>query len=66
MIMKDGALELFDTQNNLVLKSSFSMNRIFKTIISLTDVKCLKIVVDHKNSWLWHLRFGHLNFRSFK
>lgn len=64
MFMKDGAFELFDTQNNLVLKSPSSKNRTFKTMISSTEVQCLKTVVDHKNSWLWHLRFEHVNFRS--
>lgn len=41
-----------------------SKNMTFKTIINSTGIQCLKTVVDHKNSWLWHLRFGHLNFRS--
>ncbi|XP_050876675.1 uncharacterized protein LOC127080399 [Lathyrus oleraceus] len=64
VVMKDGALEIFNIQNNLVLKSPLSKNRKFKTIISSTEVQCLKIVVDRKNSWVWNLRFGHLNFRS--
>lgn len=64
VIIQDGALELVDTQNNLVLKSIFSKNRIFQTMISSTKVQCLKSIVDHKHSWMWHLRFGHLNFRS--
>ena len=64
VVMKDGALELFDIQNILVLKSPLSKNRIFKTMISSIEVQCLKTVVGHKNRWLWHLRFGHLNFRS--
>lgn len=63
VVMKNGALELFDIQNNLVLKYPMSENITFKTMIGLIDVQCLKIVVDHKTSWLWHLRFGHLNFR---
>jgi hypothetical protein len=41
-----------------------SKNRTFKTMINSTEVQCLKNVVDHKNSWLWHLIFDHLNFRS--
>ena len=62
--MNDGALKLFDTKNNLVLKSPLSKNETFKTMISLTEVQCLKTVVDHKDSWLWNLRFRHLNFQS--
>ena len=38
VVMKYGALELFDTQNNLVLESPMSKNRTFKTMISLTEV----------------------------
>ena len=55
IVMKDGALKLFDTKNNLVLKSPLSKNRTFKTMISSTEVQCLKTIVDHKDSWLWHL-----------
>ncbi|KAI5447088.1 hypothetical protein KIW84_014802 [Lathyrus oleraceus] len=33
-------------------------------MISLTEVQCLKFVVDYKHNCLWRLRFGHLNFRS--
>ncbi|XP_058726405.1 uncharacterized protein LOC131597746 [Vicia villosa] len=62
VVMKDGVLKLFNTQNNLVLKSLLSKNWMFKTMISSTEVQCLKIVVDHKDSWLWNLWFGHLNF----
>ena len=62
--MKERVLKLFDTKNNLVLKSPLSKNSSFKTMIISTEVKCLKTVVDHKDSWLWHLRFRHLNFRS--
>lgn len=50
VIMKNGSLKLFDTRNNLVLKSPFSKNKTFKTIISSTDVQFLKTVVDYKNS----------------
>ena len=64
VIMKDGVLEFFDTPNNLVLKSPLSKNMKFKTMINLTEVQCLKIVVDHKNNWLWNLRFGHVKFQS--
>lgn len=52
VVMKDGALELFDIQNNLVMKSPLSKNRIFRFMISLNEVQCLKTVVDHRNSWL--------------
>ena len=36
IFMKDGVLRLFDTKNNLVLKSPLSKNRTFKTMINST------------------------------
>ena len=62
--MKNEVLELFDANNKLVLISPLSKNRTFKTLISSTEVQCLQTVVENKKSWLRHLRFGHLNFRS--
>ena len=44
VVMKGGVLRLFDTKNNLVLKSPLSKNRTFKTMINSTKVQCLKTV----------------------
>src|SRR4051812_4847155 len=57
VVIKDEALELFDTQNNLGLKYLLSNNRTFKNMINLTKVQCQKTVVDHRSSWVWHLLF---------
>jgi len=64
VIMKNEILELFDASNKLVLRSPFSKNRTCETLISSKEVQCLQTMVEYKQSWLWHLRFGHLNFRS--
>jgi len=65
VIMKHETLELFDANNKLVLRSPLSKNRTFKTLISSTEVQCIqRRVVENKQSWLWHLRFGHLNIKS--
>ncbi|GAU42259.1 hypothetical protein TSUD_327370 [Trifolium subterraneum] len=39
-------------------------NGTFKTMINTTTVECMKAVTDEMQSWIWHLRFGHLNFRN--
>lgn len=65
VIMKYGVLELVDTQKNLVLKSPLLKNKTSKAMISSTGVQYVKIVDNHQHSWLWHLRFRNLNFRSF-
>lgn len=64
VVMKNGALELLDIKNNLILKSPLSKNRTFKIKTCSTEIQCLKTVIDNKDSWLWHLRFVYLNFRS--
>lgn len=64
LIRNNEAFEMFDCNDILVLKSPFSKNKTFKTMTSSSKVQCLQAVVEHKQSWLGHLRFGHLNFRS--
>ena len=62
--MKDGMLELLDPNLKLVLRSSFSRNRTFQANIKAAEVQCLMVTKINQLSWLWHLRFGHLNFKS--
>ena len=35
----------------------------FPVDIHMGDFKCLNAIMNNE-SWLWHLRFGHLNFQS--
>jgi len=35
----------------------------FPVDLHMGDFKCLNAIVSNE-SWLWHLRFGHLNFQS--
>ncbi|MCF8701902.1 DDE-type integrase/transposase/recombinase, partial [Corynebacterium sp. MC-10] len=59
--MKDHSLSIRDNKNNLITKVPMSKNRMFLLNIQNDVAKCLKAC--YKNvSWLWHLRFGHLNF----
>jgi hypothetical protein len=47
----------------LVLRTPLATNRTFKTVINTTEVECMKAVSEDNQNWLWHLRFGHLNFK---
>jgi len=59
--MKDSSLSIRDGRNNLITKVPMSRNRMFLLNIQNDVAKCLKACyVDA--SWLWYLRFGHLNF----
>ncbi|CAJ2646460.1 unnamed protein product [Trifolium pratense] len=61
--IKNEYFELYDPANMLVLRSPLAKNRTFKTVINNAIVECMKAVSEDKQNWLWHLRFGHLNFK---
>ncbi|KAJ4716957.1 Retrovirus-related Pol polyprotein from transposon TNT 1-94 [Melia azedarach] len=59
--MKDYSLFIRDDKGNLITKVKMSKNRMFSLNIQNDVAKCLKACYKDA-SWLWHLRFGHLNF----
>ena len=64
VIMKDNTLKLFDKHQRLVLKTPLAKNRTFRTNMKAVEMNCLSAIVKGEDSWLWHYRFGHLNFRG--
>ncbi|XP_019438837.1 PREDICTED: uncharacterized protein LOC109344530 [Lupinus angustifolius] len=64
VLMKDGLLELSDQENKPILRSKLTKNRTFQVNIQATEVQCLASIESGDESWLWHSRFGHLNFKS--
>lgn len=63
MNLEKGNLKLIDNKGRLVLIAPLSKNRTFKINIQACQYKCLAAAVNDE-SWLWHLRYGHLNWRS--
>ena len=61
--MKNNCLYLRDNHERLVAKVSMTKNRMFPLNVCNDVPKCLKTCYEDP-SWLWHLRFGHLNFGS--
>ena len=59
--MKNHNLSIRDGLGNLVAKVPMTRNRMFLLNIQSDVARCLKACVKD-SSWLWHLRFGHLNF----
>ena len=61
--LKDNNLSIRDSGSNLIAKMPMSRNRVFMLNIQKDLEKCLEAC--HKDTtWLWHLRFGHLNKRK--
>nr|XP_048330851.1 uncharacterized protein LOC125422756 [Ziziphus jujuba var. spinosa] len=59
--LRDNHLCIKDNASNLIAKVPMSSNRMFIFNIQNDAAKCLKVCYKDR-SWLWHLRFGHLNF----
>ncbi|GMQ07023.1 hypothetical protein CsSME_00051392 [Camellia sinensis var. sinensis] len=63
--MKDCHLTIKDNHGNLIAQARMSKNRMFALNTQHDVLKCLSAIIKDKD-WLWHLRFGHLNFGSLK
>ena len=61
--MNNYNLSIKDDKNRLITKVPMTKNRMFVINIQNDVANCLKACYKHA-SWLWHLRFGHLNFGS--
>ncbi|CAJ2633694.1 unnamed protein product [Trifolium pratense] len=59
--LKNNNLSIRDHSNKFIAKVPMSRNRMFVLNIQNDVAQCLKMCYKEE-SWLWHLRFGHLNF----
>ena len=61
--LENKMFRVFDRNHKLILKSPLSKNRTFKIEIDVIEHKCFATTINSEE-WLWHYRFGHLNFRN--
>ncbi|GAU42845.1 hypothetical protein TSUD_387380 [Trifolium subterraneum] len=64
--MKNNSLSLFDTNHKLILKTPLTKNRTFQINMSTAKLMCLSAIETEDRNWIWHARFGHLNFKSLR
>jgi len=58
-------LTITDARGKLVTRVQMTKNRMFPLAIHHDTPRCLTAIINDKD-WLWHLRYGHLNFESLK
>ncbi|XP_076901931.1 uncharacterized protein LOC143556522 [Bidens hawaiensis] len=61
--MKNKFLRVYNEFGKLLMKVERSKNRLYKIGLNTTRPICLKAKIDDE-SWLWHARIGHVNFRD--
>lgn len=64
MTMQNNYIEVFDCKQRKVFQAPLAKNRTFKVNLNVAEIQCLCTTVTTDDRWLWHYRFGHLNFRS--
>ena len=63
MTMVGGKLTIFDRNGRLDPEVQRSEGRLYLLKINVVD-QCLVTTEDSSENWLWHSRFGHINFHS--
>lgn len=64
MNLKDNFIDVFDAKGRKVLKAPLCKNRTFQVNLNATEVECFSSTSAIGENWLWHQRYGHLNFKS--
>lgn len=64
-ILEDGTLYIYDQERHLLAKVRRSSNRLYVLNLQPAQPVCLMSVHKEKE-WLWHARFGRMNFRALR
>ena len=65
MTMAQGKLTILDCEDRLFAQVQRFEGRLYLLKLNVVD-QCLITTEDNSDNWLWHLRYGHLNFHSLK
>nr|GEV23731.1 ribonuclease H-like domain, reverse transcriptase, RNA-dependent DNA polymerase [Tanacetum cinerariifolium] len=60
-VMEDDELQLYDMDNKIFMKVTRQKNRLYKASLRIGTPVCLLANLKD-DTWLWHVRLGHLNF----
>ena len=65
MTMAGDKLTIFDCNGRLIGEIQRSEGQLYLLKLNVVD-QCLITTEDNSENWLWHSRFGHINFHSLK
>ena len=64
IILRNDACEISDSSKGIIAIVKMSQNRLFP--LKIENVHSCSLAEVKKPSWLWHFRYGHLNFSGLK
>jgi hypothetical protein len=64
-VIEDGYCEVFDAERLLLARAPRVKNRLYLLKMQLAAPVCL-MARSNDEAWLWHGRYGHLNFRALR
>jgi len=62
--MEENQIQVFDNKQKRLFKAPLSKNSTFKINLNAAAIQCFSTVNVVEKNWLWHDRYGHLNFKS--
>ena len=65
VVIEDGYCDVFDVERHLLARAPRVKNRLYLLKTKLAAPVCLVAKTDDV-AWLWHGRYGHLNFRAIR
>jgi hypothetical protein len=65
VLIKSGIMWVCDESQRLLAKVQCSTNKLYALTMEVTQPVNL-LAKGANNAWLWHARFGHLNFRALR
>ena len=64
IVIEDNVMKIYDRARSLIIMVTRQSNRLYVAKLKLADQVCLMTNIN--GGWLWHARYGHLNFHSLK
>ena len=65
VVLEDGFCSVFNVEHSLLARAPRAGNRLYLLKVQLAAPVCLVAKGDDR-AWLWHGRYGHLNFRALR